>query len=211
MVKVYSLDQLNQVFTFIQIAFFHFEKRWVLRDFRPWVQPLLAEWSTTHCLAGPLQLLIMWNISFYFLRVSPAPAPRSILVKKVTFQRREGESSSGSRFNMTCLYPLLSIPPQTIFQPSSGGSLGASQSGYLDMASLREDIAGSIVREPPPYPRYSVDTLQWCVRCLPKWFKNYQARIREVQCYGPLALVRDFQTCFNKYIFVWHCWHMVIV
>ena len=30
------------------------------------------------------------------------------------------------------------------------------------MASLREDIAGSIVREPPPYPRYSVDTW-WCV------------------------------------------------
>ena len=41
-------------------------------------------------------------------------------------------------------------------QPTSGGSLGASQSGYLDMASLREDIAGSIVREPPPYPRCSI-------------------------------------------------------
>ena len=81
------------------------------------------------------------------LRVSPAPAPRSILVKKVTFQRREGGSSSGSRLETTFRFSIQ-------FQSNSGGSLGASQSGYLDMASLREDIAGTIVREPPPYPRY---------------------------------------------------------
>merc|ERR1719447_2021865 len=85
----------------------------------------------------PLSATLASGVKYNTLpcRVSPAPAPRSILVKKVTFQRREGESSSGS----------------------SGGSLGASQSGYLDMASLREDIAGTIVREPPPYPRQESD------------------------------------------------------
>ena len=87
------------------------------------------------------------NLTMTLLRVSPAPAPRSILVKKVTFQRREGESSSGSRLETTFRFSFQ-------FQSNSGGSLGASQSGYLDMASLREDIAGTIVREPPPYPRY---------------------------------------------------------
>ena len=41
------------------------------------------------------------DLTMTLLRVSPAPAPRSILVKKVTFQRREGESSSGSRLEIT--------------------------------------------------------------------------------------------------------------
>ena len=41
------------------------------------------------------------NLTMTLLRVSPAPAPRSILVKKVTFQRREGETSSGSRLEIT--------------------------------------------------------------------------------------------------------------
>ena len=169
MVKVYSLDQLNQVFLFIRdLLLFHFDSKVSFEGFPPLSATLASgvKYNTLPCRSYTTAHHVKCNINMF--RVSPAPAPRSILVKKVTFQRREGESSSGSRFNMTCLYPLLSIPPQTIFQPSSGGSLGASQSGYLDMASLREDIAGSIVREPPPYPRYSVDTVQWCIRYLPK-------------------------------------------
>ena len=133
---------------------FHFDSKVSFEGFPPLSATLASgvKYNTLPCRSYTTAHHVKCNINMF--RVSPAPAPRSILVKKVTFQRREGESSSGSRFNMTCLYPLLSIPPQTIFQPSSGGSLGASQSGYLDMASLREDIAGSIVREPPPYPRY---------------------------------------------------------
>ena len=75
------------------------------------------------------------------------------------------------------------------------------------MASLREDIAGSIVREPPPYPRYSIDTVQIDGGVCFAFQNNsrIQARIREVQCFGPLALVRDFQTCFNKYLCTYLC------
>ena len=56
------------------------------------------------------------DLTMTLLRVSPAPAPRSILVKKVTFQRREGESSSGSRLETTSSF-FNPIPIQQWRQP----------------------------------------------------------------------------------------------
>ena len=174
MVKVYSLDQLNQVFPSVRIIlrnliFIFVFFRWVLRDFRPWVQPWLAEWSTTHCLAGPLQLIIMSHLTF---RVSPAPAPRSILVKKVTFQRREGESSSGSRLDMTwlwylnpCLKILLNPPTFQRRQPWCK-SVRLPGHGKPERRHCRQHCQGTSTL-PQVFYWYCSDRW-WCMLCLPK-------------------------------------------
>ena len=102
MVKVYSLDQLNQVFQTI-IIFPNLDLNKVSFEGFPPLSATLAsgvKYNTLPCRSSPHPILSKLRT----FRVSPAPAPRSILVKKVTFQRREGESSSGSRF-----FPLVQI------------------------------------------------------------------------------------------------------
>lgn len=103
MVKVYSLDQLNQVFQII-VIFPNLDLNKVSFEGFPPLSATLAsgvKYNTLPCRSSPQPPILSKLKTF---RVSPAPAPRSILVKKVTFQRREGESSSGSRF-----FPLVQI------------------------------------------------------------------------------------------------------
>ena len=117
MVKVYSLDQLNQVVLFFCHAAFSLSTRFKLyviasvsllkvsfEGFPPLSATLASgvKYNTLPCRSSinPHQDFIS-NLTMTLLRVSPAPAPRSILVKKVTFQRREGETSSGSRLEIT--------------------------------------------------------------------------------------------------------------
>ena len=99
MVKVYSLDQLNQVFPFHQrpTSLSDFDPKVSFEGFPPLSATLASgvKYNTLPCRSYTTAHHVKCNINMF--RVSPAPAPRSILVKKVTFQRREGESSSGSR------------------------------------------------------------------------------------------------------------------
>ena len=123
MVKVYSLDQLNQVIFFVPVTplspsprdlscmlyaiIKHLSVSLLKVSFEgfPPLSATLAsgvKYNTLPCRSSinPHQDFL-FNLTMTLLRVSPAPAPRSILVKKVTFQRREGETSSGSRLEIT--------------------------------------------------------------------------------------------------------------
>ena len=116
MVKVYSLDQLNQVFQII-IIFPNLDLNKVSFEGFPPLSATLAsgvKYNTLPCRSSPQPILSKLKT----FRVSPAPAPRSILVKKVTFQRREGESSSGSRF-----FPLVKILLKSLQSFSVGEAL----------------------------------------------------------------------------------------
>ena len=117
MVKVYSLDQLNQVFPFHQrpTSLSILIQRWASRDFPPWVQPLQAEWSTIHCLAGPTLLLIMWNVTLTCLGF-----PQPLLLAQSWWRRlRSSVGRARAVVAAGSIWPVFTLCFQFLLKPSS--------------------------------------------------------------------------------------------